>query len=207
MKNKNIIIAMGVIIVALIGVVIYLLVKENNIANNVTNDKPEITDASKFADEYTEISEDNVFVYASVDEIIDTLENGNGVVYLGFPECQWCQRYVVYLNDVAKKNNVDKILYYNIREDRNNNSDNYLKIVDLLKDYLQDDEDGNPRIYVPAIIFMNNGKIVGFDDETSLDTKGCSNADEYWTKDEIKDLKERLNEYIEKANVCIDCNS
>ena len=207
MKNKNIIIAMGVIIVALIGVVIYLLVKENNNANNVTNDKPEITDASKFADEYTEISEDNVFVYASVDEIIDTLENGNGVVYLGFPECQWCQRYVVYLNDVAKKNNVDKILYYNIREDRNNNSDNYLKIVDLLKDYLQDDEDGNPRIYVPAIIFMNDGKIVGFDDETSLDTKGCSNADEYWTKDEIKDLKERLNEYIEKANVCIDCNS
>ena len=207
MKNKNIIIAMGVIIVALIGVVIYLLVKENNNANNDTNDKPEITDASKFADEYTEISEDNVFVYASVDEIIDTLENGNGVVYLGFPECQWCQRYVVYLNDVAKENNVDKILYYNIREDRNNNSDNYLKIVDLLKDYLQDDEDGKPRIYVPAIIFMNNGKIVGFDDETSLDTKGCSNADEYWTKDEIKDLKERLNEYIEKANVCIDCNS
>ena len=207
MKNKNIIIAMGVIIVALIGVVVYLLVKENNDENNDTNDKPEITDASKFADEYTEISEDNVFVYASVDEIIDTLENGNGVVYLGFPECQWCQRYVVYLNDVAKENNVDKILYYNIREDRNNNSDNYLKIVDLLKDYLQDDEDGNPRIYVPAIIFMNDGKIVGFDDETSLDTKGCSNADEYWTKDEIKDLKERLNEYIEKANVCIDCNS
>ena len=207
MKNKNIIIAMGVIIVALIGVVIYLLVKENNNANNVTNDKPEITDASKFADEYTELTDDNVFVYASADEIIDTLENGNGVVYLGFPECQWCQRYVVYLNDVAKKNNVDKILYYNIREDRNDNSENYLKIVDLLKDYLQDDEDGNPRIYVPAIIFMNDGKIVGFDDETSLDTKGCSNADEYWTKDEIKDLKERLNEYIQKANVCIDCNS
>lgn len=207
MKNKNIIIAMGVIIVALIGVVVYLLVKENKNVNNDTNDKPEITDASKFADEYTELTDDNVFVYASVDEIIDTLENGNGVVYLGFPECQWCQRYVVYLNDVAKENNVDKILYYNIREDRNNNSDNYLKIVDLLKDYLQDDEDGNPRIYVPAIIFMNDGKIVGFDDETSLDTKGCSNADEYWTKDEIKDLKERLNEYIEKANVCIDCNS
>lgn len=207
MKNKNIIIAMGVIIVALIGVVVYLLVKENKNANNDTNDKPEITDASKFADEYTELTDDNVFVYASVDEIIDTLENGNGVVYLGFPECQWCQRYVVYLNDVAKENNVDKILYYNIREDRNNNSDNYLKIVDLLKDYLQDDEDGKPRIYVPAIIFMNNGKIVGFDDETSLDTKGCSNADEYWTEDEIKDLKERLNEYIQKANVCIDCNS
>ncbi len=207
MKNKNIIIAMGVIIVALIGVVVYLLIKENKNANNDTNDKPEITDASKFADEYTELNDDNVFVYASVDEIIDTLENGNGVVYLGFPECQWCQRYVVYLNDVAKENNVDKILYYNIREDRNNNSDNYLKIVDLLKDYLQDDEDGNPRIYVPAIIFMNNGKIVGFDDETSLDTKKCSDPDEYWVEDEINDLKERLNEYIEKANVCINCNS
>ena len=207
MKNKNIIIAMGVIIVALIGVVIYLLVKENNNANNDTNDKPEITDASKFADEYTEISEDNVFVYASVDEIIDTLENGNGVVYLGFPECQWCDAYVVYLNEVAKERGISEVYYYNIREDRSNNTDDYLKIVSLLEDYLEDDEEGNPRIYVPAVIFMNNGEIVGFDDETSLDTEGASTPSEYWTDEKVSALKDRLNSYVDKSSVCIDCNS
>ena len=40
--------------------------------------------------------------YATVDEIIDVLDGGSGIVLLGFPECQWCNAYVPYLKDVAK---------------------------------------------------------------------------------------------------------
>ena len=204
MKSKGIIITMGIIIVALIAVVLFLLVRDNNGDDNNNN---VVTDAERFAEEYTLVPDDNVFVYSSVDEIIDILENGAGVVYLGFPECQWCGQYVVYLNEVAKERGISEIHYYNIREDRSNNTDNYLKIVSLLEDYLEDDEEGNPRIYVPAIIFMNNGEIVGFDDETSLDTGGASTPSEYWTDEKVNALKDRLNSYIDKANVCIDCNS
>ena len=204
-NNKVIIIIMGVIIVLLIAVVVFLLVRDNNEVNSDNNQV--VTDAAKFAEEYPAVAEDNVFVYTDVDKIIDTLENGTGVVYLGFPECQWCDQYVVYLNEVAKENGISEIHYYNIREDRSNNTDNYLKIVSLLEDYLEDDEEGNPRVYVPAVIFMNNGKIVGFDDETSLDTEGASTPSEYWTDEKVNALKDRLNSYIDKANVCIDCNS
>lgn len=204
MKNKGIIIAMGIIIIALVAVVVFLLVKDNN---NEDNNVVEITDAEKFAQEYTLVPDDNVFVYSSIDEIINILENGTGVVYLGFPECQWCDQYVVYLNEVAKERNISKIYYYNIREDRTNNTENYQKIVSLLEEYLTDDADGNPRIYVPAVIFMNNGKIVGFDDETSYDTKGFDSPTEYWSDEEVADLKQRLNSYIDESNICIDCNS
>ncbi len=197
---------MGVIIVALIAVIVVLLIKDNQTDNREENNI-KTSDALKFAEEYSLVGKDNVFVYTDVDKIIDILENGTGVVYLGFPECQWCGQYVVYLNEVAKERNISQIYYYNIREDRSNNSENYLKIVDILKDYLQDDEEGNPRIYVPAVIFMSDGKIIGFDDETSLDTKGCSTPSEYWTKDEINDLKDRLNSYIDYSNICLDCNS
>ena len=72
---------------------------------------------------------------------------------------------------------------------------------------MQKDENGNPRIYVPAVIFVSNGNITGFDDETSLDTLGHSNPSEYWTDDEVKDLKNRLNSYIDNINICFDCNS
>lgn len=203
MKDKKIIALLGVIIVILIGVVIFLVVK-NGKRDTVVNEK---SDAVKFAEEYTEIDDDNVFVYSDVDEIIDILESGTGVVYLGFPECKWCQRYVTYLNEVAKSRGIDKIYYYNIRQDRNDNSENYLKIVELIKDYLQVDDEGNPRIYVPAIIFMSDGKIIGFDDETSLDTKGLASPDEYWTDEEINDLKAKLNEIIDGSNICVSCNS
>lgn len=204
MKNKGIIIVMSIIIVVLIAVVVFLLVKDNE---KDETDNNEITDALKFAEEYTLVPDDNVFVYSDVDEIIDILENGTGVVYLGFPECQWCDQYVVYLNEVAKENGILEIHYYNIREDRSNNTENYQKIVALLEDYLEDDEDGNPRIYVPAVIFMNNGEIVGFDDETSLDTDDASTPSEYWTDERVANLKTRLSEYADMANICVDCNS
>lgn len=203
MKNKGLIIGLVAIIIILIGVVVFLLVRDNN--EEIVETTP--TDAEKFAEEYPSMPDDNVFTYATVDEIIDVLDGGSGIVYLGFPECQWCNAYVPYLNDVAKSVGVNEILYYNIREDRSNNSENYQKIVELLDGYLTDDEEGNPRIYVPAVIFVNNGTIVGFDDETSLDTGGFTNPDDYWTEEEVSDLKSRLTSYMQSCTVCTDCNS
>ena len=193
---------MGTIIVILIGIIIFLLVN-----NNIEKEEPVKTDATKFANEYTLVDKDNRFVYAKIDEIINILEKGTGIVYLGFPECKWCQQYVVYLNEVAEDRNASKIYYYNIRQDRKNNTKDYQTIVNLLKKYLQEDEEGNPRIYVPAAIFMSEGRILGFDDETSYDTNGYDDPKEYWTEEEVSDLKDRLNSYLDKSNMCFDCNS
>ena len=48
-------------------------------------------DAVRFAEEYTQVTEDNVFVYRSVEEILDLMRSGTGIVYLGYPECVSCQ--------------------------------------------------------------------------------------------------------------------
>ena len=52
------------------------------------------------------------------------------------------------------------------------------------------------------------GKIVGFDDETSLDTLGLDDPKEYWTEDRVKALKEKLSKMISPIvdNKCTDCN-
>lgn len=202
MKKNNIIvliISILIIILVVVGIVFMINKKEEH---------NEITDGEKFSQEYTELDQDNVYVFRSIDEIINILEKGTGIVYLGFPECQWCQRYVKYLNEVAKEMGLEKIYYYNIREDRNNNTEKYLKIVSILEDYLQNDEEGNKRIYVPSVIAVKKGEIVGFDDETSWDTKGFSNPDEYWSEAEVKDLKEKLETMIADtgSNICTECN-
>ena len=201
MKNKGIIITMGIIIVILVAIIIFLLVGNKNEEQTVKSD------AEKFSEEYTLVDKDNKFRYANIDEVIDTLEDGTGVVYLGFPECKWCQQYTVYLNELAKDRNIPEIMYYNIREDRQGNTKNYQTIVNLLKDYLPEDEEGNPRVYVPAVIFMSNGKILGFDDETAYDTKGYDESSEYWTKERVDNLKDKLNSYLDKSGICYECNS
>lgn len=198
--KKKIIIVIGVVLVIALGVLGYLyLNKEKN-----TN-----IDGKKFAEEYTSVTKDNVFVYRSAEEIINILEHGTGVVYLGFPECPWCTAYVPYLNEVAKANDVDKVYYYNILNDRKENNDNYKKLVDILKDCLKFDEEGNKRIYAPSVIAVKDGEILDFDDETAWDTKGYKTPEEYWKNEDLEGLKKKLAKMFEdtKTNICTsDCN-
>lgn len=201
MKKMNVVLTIIVSTLSLALVMFGVFLNEDN---------NEESDAVIFAREYTEVSEDNVFVYRDIDEIINIMENGTGIVYLGFPECPWCQTYVKYLNEIAKEEGIEKIYYYNILEDRKNNTEEYKKIVKYLEKELQLDEEGNARIFVPNVSFHVDGKLVGNDCETSLDTKGFKDPNEYWNEKEVKDLKEKLSEYMEKVlsklNTCTDCN-
>ena len=138
------------------------------------------------------------------------MENGTGVVYLGFPECKWCQAYVKYLDEVSKEVGIEKIYYFNIFEDRKNNTKEYQKIVSILDSYLQYDNEGNKRVYVPNVSFHINGEVIGVDFETSLDTHDLKDPKDYWTEEEVKDLKKNLKELMnkvyEKQSVCTECN-
>ena len=85
----------------------------------------------------------------------------------------------------------------------------YQKIVEILSDYLQNDEEGNKRLYVPAVIAIKDGKIVGFDDETAWDTKGYETPDEYWENEDLAALKEKLRCMMrdcEKSICTSSCN-
>ncbi len=165
------------------------------------------TDAERFSSEYTKVNEDNLFIYKNPKEVIDILENGTGVVYLGFPECPWCQAYASYLNEVAKEVGVDKINYLNIKKIRENNTKEYKKIVSLLGDNLLFDEDGNHRIFVPDVTIVKDGVILGHNNETSVITDENLTPKEYWTNEKITSLKTELTTMMKKVapSVCTTC--
>lgn len=172
--------------------------------------KPNLTDTEKFYKEYTLVSSDNVFVYKSAEEIINLMEHGTGVVFLGFPECPWCQYYVRYLNEVAIEVGIDKIYYYNIKKDRDKNTDSYKKMVSILEDFLQYDDNGVKRIYVPNVSFHVNGELIGVDYETAYTTLGLEEPYMYWTDEAIENFKQKLYEPMYKVkynmSVCTECN-
>ena len=201
MKKKLIIIVSAIIIIGG-GILLYFVLNNKNNEND--------NDNIKFAKEYTEVGEDNVFVYKDIDEIINILKYGTGVVYLGFPECPWCQAYVKYLNDAAKEANIEKIYYFNILEERKNNTEKYQEIVSILGDNLQRDDEGNLKVFVPNVSFVVDGKIVGNDYETSLDTKGFEKPSDYWTIEDVNRLNNTLTGYMKEVYnalyLCTDCN-
>ena len=196
MNKKVKYIILGVLLLLIASLVVYFVfIKKDNNTDNI-----------KFSKEYTSVSKDNVFVYRSKDEIINILEHGTGIVYLGYPECPWCMAYVPLLNEIAKNEGIEKIYYYNIREDRKNNTEFYQKVVSILNDYLNYDEEGKKRIFVPNVTFVKEGKIIFNDNETSLISEGTPS--EYWTEEKKNLFNEKLRKNINELldDVCTSCN-
>ena len=197
--KKKITIIVSVVLLLAVAITSYLLL----------NKEEKNTDAKRFSREYQTVDKNNVFTYRTFEEIENILKHGTGVIYLGFPECPWCQAYVKYLNEVAVDNDVEKVYYYNILNDRKENNDNYKALVKILDEYLKYDNEGNKRIYVPAVISVKEGEILSFDDETSWDTKGYTTPEEYWQNEDLEGLKTKLKNMFEetKQNHCTtNCN-
>ena len=171
---------------------------------------PTVETVKVFKDEYPGVPEDNVFYYTDQTGLINMLEHGTGIVYLGFPECPWCQAYVTYLNEVVD-NAGTKVMYYNIYQDRKDNSELYQKVVEILKNYNEDmmryDNDGNPRIYVPLILFVNQGELLAFDDETCMEDSSVIEPKDYWTEEKVQALKERLHTWSNEIAVLQEENN
>ena len=202
-KKKTIIISSIVVLLLIVGLVLFLVFKKNKINKNIDEEK------IKFAEEY-KTTKDNVFTYRTIEEINKILKNGTGLVFLGFPECHWCRGYVPIINEVAKKEGLEKIYYFNIYEDRKNNTEEYQEMVKLLKGFLRYDDEGNERIYAPSLIAVKNGKILEFDDTRYWDNKKYDSAEEFWQSADLKPMKEKItkmiNEVNEKSACTADCD-
>ena len=168
----------------------------------VVNKDSKVPDNVRFSKDYTQVSEDNIYKFASKEEVLAAFEAEKAVVFFGFPECKWCQAYVKYLNDIAKEYGVNQILYYNIKYDRNKNTEFYKKIQEIAKDYLLQDEEGNPRVYVPDVYFIKDGKIVGHNNDTSTISK--MELEEYYTKENTEALQNKLNSLFKEISSCND---
>lgn len=163
-------------------------------------------DAKRFSQEYSniEVNENNPMVYKTDKEIIEILQSGTGIIYFGFPECPWCQNALPVLLEAAKEMNIEEIYYFNPKEIRENNTETYQKIVELLGDNLTVDENGNKRLYVPDIYFVSGGKIIGHHFKT-VDSQANS-TDNPLTDEEQVELKNIYKGLISKTyNVECDC--
>lgn len=192
MKKYIRIIIYFILFTVLIGAFIYLGKKD-------FSDTSKQDDNVRFAQEYS-INKDNPFVYSYGTEIVDILKNKSGIIYLGFSSNDWCKYYVKYLYDVLKENDVKKVYYYDILKDRAKNTKYYVELETLLSDYLYELDNGNIHVLTPALIFVKDGNIIYFDDETSIERKNIT-PDYYWTNDRVDAFKEKINAYINEVDI------
>lgn len=151
-NNKKIIIIILVVIIISIIVVIGLNSKNKNESNSEANTTSVLSEALEFKNEYEKlndtetssgnkvrsvtISEDNPFIKATGDEIVEKINNNESFyLYIGDPKCPWCRSVIEKFIEMANKNNIKEVYYINIWDDDHN---------EIFRDKYELDEDSKP---------------------------------------------------------------
>ena len=157
----------------------------------------ELTDAEKFSKEYS-VTKNNPFKYASINEVINIIENGTGIIFFGDPDCEWCSACAKLLTSTLNYKNIQEAYYYNPKKIRENNTKEYKKLVKLLSDYLETDKEENSYLFLPDIYFIVNGKIINHNNDLASMN---GTIEEVLTATRKKEIKNKYLELISEYNI------
>lgn len=185
-----------IIILLTIILIIFNSIRYNNILYTLGSDN------SQFKEEYESLNDDrsvegkqypevnlnlnfNEIKYLNIEEVLDILYNGTGVIYIGYAECIYCRSAIQVLTDTAKDLELEVIYYLDINKvwgkkelDENNNvitveeaSPSYDKLLERLGEeytepYILKSSNGDDieteakRPKIPLVLFVVDGNIV-----------------------------------------------
>lgn len=191
-RRNGIIIGSIVVLAAIIGVLWYWSQPTQQPAATSKQQQ------SHLQQQYTKLPATHRFREATAEEVLRLFEKGSGLVFLGFPECPWCQQLTPIVNEAAEAEKTE-VVYLNIRQARTNNDDTYQKLVEKLTPHLRKDEQGKPRIFVPDVTALRDGAVVDhFLQETTADGEKAT-PESYWTDKRRQRAVERLRAMIRKT--------
>lgn len=109
---------------------------------------------------------DNMYINYSVKQLDkDINDKKSRIVYFGFNDCPYCNDLLPILTDI-NSHFKQEIYYIDTRKNPNWKSnldiDDYDLLLTHIGKYLNKDEDSKLHLYVPTIIFINEGKIIKF---------------------------------------------
>ena len=142
------------------------------------------------------IDKNNPYIKITQKDIVKKIENKETFyLYIGDPKCPWCRSALPALLEASEDAGINTIYYLNIKEERDTKkidsngkiidvkkgSSGYNKLLEVLNDYLDDytlkDDNGNEvkvgekRIYVPLVVFVKEGKVLGIHSDTVASQK------------------------------------
>ncbi len=191
MKDKKILgIIVGVVLVVLVMLGVWHFTLKDNRESDALKFKNEYealngttTSSNKARYNDVNVDEKNPIKYINCKEAIDVLDKEEAIIYVGAPWCPWCRNAVPVLFDVDKSYDNKTIYYLDLDEEKStyevkdeklvktkDGSSDYYKLLDKLSDRLRDYvltkdgksyETGEKRIYMPYVIGVKDGKVVG----------------------------------------------
>ena len=189
-KNKWQMVIYFILFVILIGAFIYL---------GTLDYDESLPDNEQFAEDFSLVSEDNVFKYVNATDALMVANGTKGIVLFG-TQNEWVNYYANIVNKVAKEVGIDTIYYYDFVSNRQDNNGTYEAIVESLSDYVTYNDYGTPEIYAPSLLVVSGDEVLLFDTETSF-VRGDIAPSEYWNSfnesAKMQELRNVFTKYLE----------
>lgn len=189
-KNKWQMVIYFILFVILIGAFIYL---------GTLDYDESLPDNEQFAEDFSLVSEDNVFKYVNATDALMVANGTKGIVLFGTHN-EWVNYYANIVNKVAKEVGIDTIYYYDFVSNRQDNNGTYETIVERLSDYVTYNDYGTPEIYAPSLLVVSGDEVLLFDTETAF-VRGDIAPSEYWNSfnesAKMQELRNVFTEYLE----------
>lgn len=142
-------------------VVLLLIVSIFLITGCSVKKEEEVTDADIFASEYA-VSKENVFKYATIDEIFAILNDGTGIIFFGNSDQDSCEEAIKIFSKLVDKYKISKVYYYDPTVIMSDNNSEYYQLLELLKIDLVVGKSEETALNIPSVYFVRNGEIIGY---------------------------------------------
>lgn len=106
--------------------------------------------------------DEHVFYQKTMEEVLALFEEGkSAIVYLGYVGCPWCEEAVPIMNEVAKAKGLT-ICYAPTYDDGEYTITDEIEeqLYSYLDAFLEEDDEGEKRMYVPYVFVIRDGKVI-----------------------------------------------
>lgn len=145
-------------ILLVIGFILLLGCSSEKVAPTIEKTTKSV--AKSFKELYQEVDAKHPFEEIDIYQVLDLFDKKQtAIIFFGFPECPKCHQVASALSTAAQNNDIKKINYFNPLTSRNNNTQEYQALVNILKDILPTNEFGDKSLQVPLVVVMEKGVV------------------------------------------------
>ncbi|MBR0138130.1 MAG: hypothetical protein IJM15_06955 [Erysipelotrichaceae bacterium] len=160
-----------------------------------------------------EINGNNTVRYCDYEKIVEAIDNGTHLVYLGWPHCPWCRSMLPVLIEAVNEYKGVYIYYFSVydlrssyeKDSESSDGQKYKRIADMLKEQATSFyDDGTAKLTASNVYFIREGELIAVHNRTV-----SSHLDPYeplmdYQKKELKDEFSVLLEELVK-DIPIGC--
>lgn len=137
------------------------------------------------------------FEVIKASQVKKLLKEGKNIIIIGNSESENSKKYIALIQETIESVILDKIYYYDLKNDKQQQNSNYYDIRDSLNGYLVKTDSGDNNLLAPSLYIVDNGQVKYYNIE-GVATKSSDKVEEYWTYEKEQKFKDEIYTAIEQ---------